>query len=78
MIGKEKLISLADDAFDQMEEEAPDVATLGAVVLICEVRMRDPDQTAIYEFSTDSRTWVQKAILREALESIGLGVQEVD
>jgi len=78
MFGKEKLTSLTDDAFEQMEQEAPEAATLGVCVLICEVRMRDPDQTAIYEFSTDSRTWVQKAILSEALESIGLGVQEID
>jgi hypothetical protein len=78
MLGKEKLTSLTERAFEEMERESPEHSTIGVVVLIAEVRMRDPDQTAIYEFSSDSRTWVQRAILAEALESVGLGVPEVD
>jgi len=76
--GKTKLMSLAEAAFDAIEQDSPDDATLGVVMIVAEVRMRNPDQTAIFEFSSDRRTWVQKAILSEALESIGLGITEMD
>lgn len=77
MIGRSKVVGLAETAFDAVEVEAPEDATVGVVMLILEVRMRDPDQTAIYEFSSDKRTWVQRAILNEALETVGMGVPEV-
>lgn len=69
MIGKEKLASLADTAFELMEGETPADATLGACMLICEVRIRQPngeEATAFYTHSTDRRGWVQRAMLDEA------------
>jgi hypothetical protein len=69
VIGKEKLTGLADTAFDLMEGEAPDDATIGACVLVCEVRIRQPngdEATAFYMHSTDRRGWVQRALLEEA------------
>jgi hypothetical protein len=70
--GREKLISLVDTAFSRIEEDAPDDAVVGVAVLVVEVRMRDPDQTAIFEFSTDRREWVQRAILSEAVDIVGV------
>jgi hypothetical protein len=72
VIGKEKLTSFAETAFDLMEGEAPDDATLGACVLVCEVRLRQPngeEATAFYMHSTDKRGWVQRALLEEAQTS---------
>lgn len=69
MLGKEKLTGLADTAFDLMEGESPADATLGACVLVCEVRIRQPngeEATAFYMHSTDRRAWVQRALLEEA------------
>jgi len=47
------------------------------VMLAVEVRMSDPDQTAVYTFSTDKRVWIQRALLTEAVETVGLGVDAV-
>lgn len=69
MLGKEKLDALTNTAFELMEAEAPEDATLGACMLVCEVRIRLPngeESTAFYTHSTDRRGWVQRALLEEA------------
>lgn len=69
MIGKEKIDAFAGTAFELMEGEAPDDATLGACLMVCEVRIRQgngEETTAFYLHSTDKRGWVQRALLEEA------------
>jgi hypothetical protein len=69
MLGKEKLDAFTGTAFGLMEEETPDDATLGACLMICEVRVRQPggeELTAFYMHSTDKRGWVQRALIEEA------------
>lgn len=69
VLGKEKIASFTETAFLLMEEEAPPDATVGACLMVCEVRIRQPngeEVTAFYLHSTDKRGWVQRALLEEA------------
>lgn len=75
--GKAKMDDLVVAAFAEIEQETPDDATIGVVMMTVEVKLRDPEQTAIYTFSTDRRVWVQRAMLAEAIDTVGLGVENV-
>jgi len=75
-LGKTKLEGLVEAAFSEIEAETPDDAVIGVATLVIEVRMSDPDATAIYTFCTDKRVWVQRALLDEAANTVGLGVME--
>jgi hypothetical protein len=68
MLGKDKLTQLADSAFETMEAESPPDSFVGAAMLIVEMRIREggDNATAFYVVSTDSRGWVQRALLEEA------------
>lgn len=68
MLGRDKLEKLIESAWSSMEDETPPDATLGACLLIAEVRVRsDGDAlTAFYVVSSDPRGWVQRALLEEA------------
>lgn len=65
LYGKAKLDDLATAAFDSIESEAPDGSLLGAALLVLEVRTKNPDTTAFFTFCTDSRRWIQRALLQE-------------
>lgn len=71
-IGKEKLISLVNVAFEEVETESSEEAIIGVAILVLEVREREAGTTAFYTFSTDKRTWVQRAALTEALEFVSM------
>jgi hypothetical protein len=68
MLGKDKLTKLMDKAFETMDGDSPPDATIGATLLITEVRLRDGSDTAtaFYVFSSDPRGWIQRALLDEA------------
>ena len=77
MLGREKVNSLIDAAFETMEGENGDTAIVGTVLLVCEVRT-DQDETAFYTFSNDKRQWIQRALITEAQEAIMLGAVDAD
>lgn len=66
MIGLGKLTDFAETAFESMQEDSPDDAILGVCILVCEVKMPDTSETAIFLHSTDRRTWIQRALMQEA------------
>lgn len=68
--GKEKLDVLAEVALEQIDEDMPEGTIVGAAMFIVEVRNRGEDLTSIYTFSTDKREWVQRALVREALDVV--------
>ncbi len=75
MLGREKVNSLIEAAFETMEEENGDTALVGACLLLVEVRTAE-DETAFYTFSNDRRQWIQRALITEARDAIELGVVE--
>ena len=60
------------------EVEDPDQATVGAVLVVLEVKDKAANENVIVTFCTDKRTWIQRALLREATETVDEFVPLVD
>jgi hypothetical protein len=72
IVGLTKLDELAKlcDEVTAIEVEDVSQATLGAAMLIVEVKDKAANESVFFTFCTDKRTWVQRAMLREATETV--------
>lgn len=68
--GKPKLDALIDVALASIGDEMPEGTVVGSAMLVLEVRNRAEDMTSIYTFSSDKRVWIQRALVREALDAV--------
>jgi hypothetical protein len=75
MLGREKMNTLLEAAFETMEGENGETALVGTVLILCEVRTEN-DEIAFYTFSNDRRQWIQRALVNEAQEAIEFGTVE--
>jgi hypothetical protein len=81
MIGLPKLQELSDMVENVVDAEVkdPDEALIGAAMLIVEIKDKAADESVFFTFCTDRRTWVQRAMLNEATETVNeLAPQELD
>jgi hypothetical protein len=72
MIGRPKLEELLDFTEQRVDREVDSAhdAVLGAAMIVVEVKDKENDEVIFFTVCSDSRGWVQRAMLREATEAV--------